>query len=249
MCLSNCAAYQKLKHYCRKSHRADYSWFTLQIKDKEEREAFEAIELDRVKKRVEVVCALLIILVLLGLAPLKASEDSLIRAANTWGDVILATLSMTILGRMKKSVHHYSLIVIIVCRAGWLFAQIFLTTNGVLSFQDAANLYSWGNMMKNVMIPASLLLLTRFKHFICVVVPVSFIAQVALSASAQVMIENQITEECAEAYFQNFKVSTMVLRDIGAYIMFSMGVYSHNEALVDRFISYKKSDLQQKRFT
>ena len=102
--------------YATKDSR-DYSPITLQIKEKDLRENFEKIELQHVKKRVEIVCISLYVLTVFILIADGFEANSFYKILYTSGDILASMTIMTILGRFYLPVHNFTNIFIVLVRA------------------------------------------------------------------------------------------------------------------------------------
>lgn len=47
----------------------------------------------------------------------------------------------------------------------------------------------------------------------------------------------------------NFQYKTTLMRDVGGIIFIAMGIYSHKSTLVNRFITYERSQLMQRQLS
>ena len=95
---------------------------------------------------------------------------------------------MCLLGRFWSKVHHISLIVLVVTRAAWTMAQVQMVINDIDSVSQNFDYYAWSTfLLFRLVVPASMLFLTQFSLYICIVMPFTIVMQcVLLSYTSEV---------------------------------------------------------------
>ena len=103
-------------------------------------------------------------------------------------------------------------------------------------------------MLFRVYIPASMLWLTSFRTFICFLFPVLCISQVII-----VRLNNELTQKKLEQFGLEdeviFQQTNNIMRDLNLFIYCAWGLYCYSSTLVNRFITYETSRLQQSYMT
>ena len=118
------------------------------------------------------------------------------------------------------------------------------------AFDDMTSYYEWSTMMMRIFMPASMLFLSRYKYFFLIVFPIAFGTQITMTImSEKLVFREDESGICAKLFQKNLTAANMIIRDLVQYGVFATGIYSHNQALVSRFISYKKGELQQACYT
>ena len=154
---------------------------TLRIRDRELGEKFVQEELKAVKGRWETCTLIFIVFFILTLLVKWNDKDGLKEFLFITSDAFIVFCVMCLLGRFWPKVHHASLVLLLLVRAGWMVAQMHMVINEVQSVRDMFNYYDWSTfMLLRVVVPASMLFLTQFNLYLFVVLPLTLVIQVGM---------------------------------------------------------------------
>lgn len=215
---------------------------TLDIRNKELRQKFYRGELEAVKYRWEVCTVIYAILTIISALFNWGDMDALLVLVCQIGDNLVVLLLFSMLGRTWITAHHFSLIAMILTRCCWSYAQIYMVTNDIEPMAKYFDYFSWSQaMVQRVMVPASMLFMTKFKYYLYVILPLSFVMQYILISQAKQVYESH---GGCDVITDNIDSGNYMMRDFMLVLFLSMGFYSHYSTLANRFLTYEKSEIQ-----
>ena len=144
---------------------------------------------------------------------------------------------MTIIGRFRRSVHHYSIILLVGTRVISIVLHVQLALSDVIDFGAYFDFHEWDSILARLVITSSLLHLTHWKYYIYAILPMTITAEIFLASKTQELYLKYYAE--CEALAHGFDTKVSLMR-VGVFmVFFSLGIYSHHYTLVSRFVTYK----------
>lgn len=142
------------------------------------RKKFTDDELKAVKFRWEVCTVVLLLVLILTVIIQWNDKDKLKSFLMSMTDLFIVFIALSLLGRFWPKVHHLSLIILVVMRAGWTMAQVQMVINEVSPVNELFDYYAWSTfLLLRVVVPASLLFLTQFNLYFYIIMPFIMVMQ------------------------------------------------------------------------
>ena len=243
----DCSLCEKVILWFKEQKLKDVNFITLEIKDEVMRKKFLDNELSHVKRRWEITTIVVIIFVILSILMNHKDEKALIGFLLQTGDITIVLITMSLLGKKFKSVHHYSIYMIIFVRAISSLAQVQLKIKEIEPFNELFDYYAWtSSVILRIFVPSSMLFLTQWKHFFYFALPFSLVMQSVLLSYSEQVYGGAVN---CDSMMENFTTSATILKDFTLILVIALGIFSHCKALVSRFIMFEKSKIQQSQLT
>ena len=181
------------------------------------------------------------------LAGLTSINDpsSVIGFLLSTGDCVVVGIIMCLLGLKCPKVHDFSLSVLIAVHGIFSIVQTRLLIDRSGYIDDYTNLNTTNQMMFRLTITASLIFLTNFRYYLYFCLPATCIPMVlTFNWTTSALQESEADIAADEEVGCDAITLTSQLavhRDLFLILCVSIGIYSHNSALVGHYLLSKKT--------
>ena len=181
---------------------------------------------------------------LVGLTSIN-NPSSIIGILLSTGDCVIVGIIMSLLGLKCPKVHNFSLSVLIAVHGIFSIVQTRLLIDRSGYIEDYTNLNATNQMMFRLTITASLIFLTNFRYYLFFCLPATCIPMIlTYNWTESALRESEADVAAGDEEGGDFISQTsqlVVQRDLFLILCVSIGIYSHNSALVGHYLLSKKT--------
>ena len=193
----NCHWQEKIELWWEELKQRDINPFTLEIRDKTLSKEFNALELEQVKKRWELVAIFVVIMTVLTLLASKDDKKKALAFIITVADLVIVFTIVAIIGKKCTSIYYAALPIIVIARCCWATIQVHIVMSGFEPLAESIGLEPFlDSLIVRIFAPCCMIFMINFKTFLCLVLPPTILAIGYINTQTEELYKS--TWECPE---------------------------------------------------